>query len=188
MFADMLDMIDPFRIPLQFFKKTTERATEQRENYAAKLESATGDGVFKYVLLMNVSALEGYVAQTRIQAAQSFRLSQIVAVVGFLLIATGVAAGIYLSVTRQRVLDMAYIASGAGILTEFVSGVFFYLYNRTLHQINRFHDKLVAMEQTSMSLLASSQIKDESKRDDATLTLARELLSVAAVKSCDGDA
>lgn len=176
----LLNVVDPVRLVLEVFKRESQKATEAKQNYADKLEQASGDDVFKYVLLINVASLEGYVAQTRIQAAQSFRLSSAVALVGFLLIAIGVGFGFYLSAMGSRTLDMAYLASGAGIVTEFISGVFFYLYSRTLQQINRFHDRLISMQQTSMSFLASSLVTDAGKRDDAKIALSSGMLSMAA--------
>ena len=175
----LIDIIDITSALVKVLSKTSEKASEDKKGYAEKLEQASGDDVFKYVLLINISALEGYVAQTRIQAAQSFRLSQIVAIIGFILIAVGVGMGIYLSINGKETLDIAYLASAAGILTEFISGVFFYLYNKTLQQINRFHDKLVAMQQTSMSFLASSLVTDEGKRDDAKVELSKTVMGLA---------
>ncbi|MFB0505506.1 MAG: hypothetical protein ACETWT_02120 [Thermodesulfobacteriota bacterium] len=60
------------------FGKVMKEASKDKKTYTEKLETATGDSVFKYLLLINVSALEGYVAQTRQQAEQSFQLSKIV--------------------------------------------------------------------------------------------------------------
>jgi hypothetical protein len=55
--------------------KNAKKASENKQNYTEKLEKASGEDVFKYILLINVSALEGYVLQTRLQAEQSFRPS-----------------------------------------------------------------------------------------------------------------
>ena len=175
-----LNIVDPVRLVIQLFKKTSDQASEAKQNYAEKLETASGDDMFKYVLLINVAALEGYVAQTRIQAAQSFRLCTAVGLMCFLLIAAGVGGGFYLSASGRATLSMAYVASGAGVLTEFISGIFFYLYSRTLQQINRFHDRLVATQQISMSFLASSLVVDANKRDEAKIALSKGMLSMAA--------
>ena len=70
-------------------------------------------------------------------------------------------------------MEVAYLTAIAGVLTEFISGVFFYLYNRTLQQINRFHDKLVAMQQTSMAYLATGLVSDRKTGDEARLDLAK---------------
>jgi hypothetical protein len=83
---------------------------------------------------------------------------------------------------------MAYVAAGAGVVTEFISSVFFYMYNKTLQQINRFHDRLVASQQVAMSFLAASLVSDQSKKDETKVELSRALLSQAGAKSNDKEA
>ena len=91
MIGDVVTLIKGAAGMISMFEHSAEKAGRDKETYIGKLEQATGDDVFKYILLINVSALEGYVAQTRIQAEQSFRLSRIVAVLGFIILATGIA-------------------------------------------------------------------------------------------------
>jgi len=159
------------------WESAADRASTEKRTYTEKLESATGGDVFKYVLLINVSALEGFVAQTRLQAQQSFNLSRTMATVGFVLLSIAVASSIYLTYYGSKNLDAAYLAALAGLLTEFVSGVFFYLYNRALQQINLFHEKLISMQQTSLSFLAASLVVDDSSRDRIQTELAASLLN-----------
>lgn len=165
------------KLAIDALKKSSEEKT-----YLGKLETAKGDDVFKYLLLIDSSAIDGYVAQTRIQAQESFQLSKYVAVVGFILIATGVALGIVSSGVGRSVIDAAYLSSLAGILTEFISGVFFYLYNRTLQQLNRFYDKMLESKQASMSFLVNSLIEDKAKRDDSKVELSKLLISSSVTK------
>ncbi|EFL49831.1 hypothetical protein DesfrDRAFT_3467 [Solidesulfovibrio fructosivorans JJ]] len=177
--VDPFNITDLIRVSVQLLKQTTERSRVERENYAAKLEAASGNDIFKYVLLTNISALDGYIAQTRIQAAQSFRLCQIVAVLGFMLILFGIGLGVYFSMVMNGQVDIAYLSAGAGLLTEFISGIFFYMYNKSLKQINRFHDKLVVMQQASIAFLACSLIDDPSKQDDTKIELSKGLLNAS---------
>lgn len=156
----------------EIFAHTAQNAEADKKSYAEKLENARGDDVFKYILLINVAALEGYVAQTRVQAEQSFRLARIIASTGFAILAVGIVLAVYLSLVGRPTLEAAYLTAISGVLTEFISGVFFYLYNRTLQQINRFHDKLVGMQQTSMAYLATGLVADRKMGDDARLALA----------------
>jgi hypothetical protein len=86
-----------------------------------------------------------------------------VAVVGFVIIAIGVSLGIGATLMGNSNLSAAYLSSLAGILTEFIAGVFFYLYNRTLQQMNVFHDKLIASKQLALNYLAESLKKCEEK-------------------------
>ena len=171
-------MINPPAVQsLKLVAETAIKAADDKRSYTEKLEGAKGDDVFKYVLLIIVSALEGYVAQTRIQAEESFSLSKVIAVAGFVLLVAGIALGFYTSIAGKGKLEASYLASIAGIVTELISGVFFYLYNRTLQQLNLFHDKLVMTEKMAMSLLASSLVSDATKRDDSKVDLAKALMS-----------
>jgi len=156
-----------------------DRLQREKRDYVAKLEGAKGDDVFKYFLLINASALEGYVAQTRLQAEQSFSLSKRVALAGFVLLAVGIGLGVLTTLFGKPRLDAAYLSSIAGILTEFTSGVFFYLYNRTLQQLNLFHDKMLSSQHVSMSLLANSLVATPAKKDESTAELAKILMSTA---------
>jgi hypothetical protein len=129
------------------------------------------------VLLINTSALDGYIAQTRHQADQSFQLSQKVAVVGFVLIALGIGLGYYSNLSGKNSFEAAYLSSIAGILTEFISGIFFYLYNKTLNQLNMFHNKMIASQHVAMSFLSNSLVADEVKRDECKTDLSKMLMS-----------
>nr|QNO44015.1 hypothetical protein FIDFODCG_00001 [Methanosarcinales archaeon ANME-2c ERB4]QNO44214.1 hypothetical protein EAPJJHLA_00005 [Methanosarcinales archaeon ANME-2c ERB4]QNO44793.1 hypothetical protein HJJCBNBL_00005 [Methanosarcinales archaeon ANME-2c ERB4] len=161
----------------KFFVGELGRAQSDKKSFTEKLEAAQGDDIFKYMLLLNTSALEAYIAQTRLQAEQSFRLSKIVALVGFGILVVGIILGIYSSLSDRTCLDAAYLTSVAGILTEFISGVFFYLYNRTLQQLNLFHDKMLSSEHVAMSFIASSLITDEIKCDECKTELSKILMS-----------
>jgi hypothetical protein len=153
------------------FVDALAKATEDKKTYTEKLEEAKGTKVYKYVLLINVSSLEAYVAQTRIQAEQSFKLSKLVAIVGFGLLSVGVILGIITAFLNIKSgLNAAYLSAIAGVLTEFISGVFFYLYNKTLQQINIFHDSLIEMQKLSMEYISKyteEQTKETNKGVEA---------------------
>ncbi len=161
---------------IQSLTDAIERAVSEKHDLASRLESATGDDIYKYVLLINVSSLEGYVAQTRLQAEQSFVLTKNVSIAGFVLIGVGVAYAVYITGSGEGTLSAAYLSSALGIVTEFISGVLFFLYTRTLQQINRFHDKLIANQQMALSLLSTGSISDDEQRDRTRMELARELM------------
>jgi len=163
--------------------KQADEATEKTDDYAAKLESATGSDTFKYLLLINVAAIEKYVAQTRIQAQISFRLCKRVALWSFVLIAAGVALAIYSSIWGDKALDAAKLSALSGIITQFVAAVFFYLYNRTLQQFNLFGEKVAAAERIAISLLANASITDAAERDASTAELIKALLAVQSAGS-----
>ena len=181
-----MGIADIFRDQLakEFHQRLTRQADEAAEktsDYALKLESATGPDLFKYFLLINVAAIEKYTTQTRIQAELSFRLSKRVALWAFVLIAGGVALSIYSAFfNKAGGLTPAVVATLAGVFTQLISGVFFYLYNRTLQQFNLFGDKISAAQRLAMSLLVNGSISDGGKRDDSSAGLATALLHAGA--------
>lgn len=120
-------MIGPSTEVIVSLTNTARDSRQDKKSYEEKLEGAHGNDVYKYVLLINVSALEGYVAQARLQAQQSFSLSKTAAVAGFVLIVVAICLSVLLTVTAKgdHNLDAAYLTAVAGILTEFISGVFF---------------------------------------------------------------
>ena len=117
--------------------ESATKSSKEKKTYQQKLEAAEGADVYKYVLLINVAALEGYVAQARLQAQQSFDLSKKIAVIGFGTIIVSICLSVFLTMRGIGNLNAAYLAAIAGVLTEFISGVFFFLYSKTLGQISR---------------------------------------------------
>ncbi|MCJ7450083.1 MAG: hypothetical protein MUO72_20610 [Bacteroidales bacterium] len=133
------------------FTESYQKADDSKRTYQQKLESSEGINIYKYVLLINIAALEGYVLQARLQAQQSFNLSRIIAITGFIIVGIAIILSIILTWLGNENLNAAYLAGIAGVLTEFIAGVFFLLYSKTLGQINIFHDKLVDMQKTALN-------------------------------------
>ena len=168
-----------------------QKAADQKQEYADKLETATAADVFKYFLLINVASLEKYVTQTRIQAHLSFRLCKRVSQWSFFLILLGVFMVIvwpllspfsakWPSLGKTNPLAPAGVATLAGVLTQFISSVFFYFYNQTLQQFNLFGEKLSAAERVAISLLVNGTITDDAARNTSSAELAKALLASSA--------
>ncbi len=160
MISGVIDLIIPTLKTIELLTTSEKRSYEDKRTYEDKLEKAKGTDVYKYVLLINISALEGYVAQARLQAQQSFNLSRFVALTGFLIVAVAIGLSVYLTMIGNQNLNAAYLAGVAGVLTEFIAGVFFFLYSKTLSQINLFHDKLVDMQKTALIHIAGSDTNE----------------------------
>lgn len=162
MIIDVFDLIGPTLKVIEALTKAANQSYTDKRNYEEKLEMAKGADVYKYVLLINIAALEGYVAQARLQAQQSFNLSKSVAIIGFLIVAVAIGLSVYLTISGNQNLNAAYLAGIAGVLTEFIAGVFFLLYSKTLGQINLFHDKLVDMQKTALAHISESVTNEAS--------------------------
>jgi uncharacterized membrane protein len=140
------------------FQFKANQSFEDRRSYEAKLETARGLDIYKYILLINLAALEGYVTQSRSQAQQSFTLSRIMAIAGFAIMAIAIVLSVFFTLVGNDNLNAAYLSGIAGVLIEFIAGVFFYLYSKTLGQINLFHDKLVEMQKTALSYISMPEL------------------------------
>jgi hypothetical protein len=169
-----------------------ERTNENKVTYAEKVETAdTPAAMFKYFLLISVSQIESYVAQTRSQAQLTFGLCKRVASGAFIIIALGVLLAIGEHFWGNSKNDYtkdytaAWLTALSGILTQMISSVFFYFYNRTLEQFNLLSDKLTVTQDTAISLLASSHISDVIKRDDCNVELIKLLLARVVQKNVD---
>jgi hypothetical protein len=57
----------------------------------------------------------------------------------------------------------ATVATGAGVLGQFISAVFFYLYNQTVIKMADYHRKLVFTQNIALSLKISDGLPPEEK-------------------------
>lgn len=132
-----------------------ESAKADKSSYQEKLEHANGRDVFKYVFLINNAAVEQYVSQSRGQAEASFVLSRRVAIAGFALLIVAIGVGLF-SELADRSLSVAYLSGIGGVLTEFIAGVFFWMYNRTLQQISIFYQGMMTQQHEALTAIGRS--------------------------------
>jgi len=149
----------------------------EKKEIVDELKSATGDDIFKNLLQLKLNSLEEYINLTRFQAQQTFNLSRNISIIGFGLLSLGIILSIIGNYYGLKILDTAYLAAISGIIIEFISGVFFAFYNRTLQQINLFHNKLIESQNIAIALVTNDQIEDPNKRDDCKFELAKILLT-----------
>lgn len=151
-------------------KRGNHRPTSYRDAWMAKADEAAEaeekfrndllgveqpDRVFRYIYLINSSSVEKYVSQSRAQADSSFQLSRRAALAGFTLLIASVAIGIFSQLTAHP-LEIAYLSAVAGIVTQFLSGVFFWIYNRTLTQINLFYQGVLTQQTEALTALGKA--------------------------------
>jgi hypothetical protein len=142
---------------------------------------------FKYLLLMDLESLEAYITDTRIQAKLSFILCVFVAICGSLLLFVALGLGIASQVaSHMPPIQIAYLSAVAGLLTQFISGVFFYFYNMTLRQINLFHSQLESSRKVCISLyLQSLMAGSPTEQNKARLELIKLLVSAGRSDQLD---
>jgi hypothetical protein len=97
----------------------------------------------------------------KIQTDKSFRASLGIAYFDGVLIVIGLALGFYRADAADKV---SYVASGAGVLTEFIAGVFFWLYSKTVSQLRGYHDSLISVQNILLSFKLVSDTRDPKEK------------------------
>ena len=122
-----------------------------------ELQESIEEDFFNKLVKINFKYLDQYDLQTQEQADKSFRLTLFSCSVGLAIIVTGIVM-MFLDKTEP-----AYVTTGAGILSEFIAAVFFYLYNKTVQKMSQYHHKLVITQNISLALKISQELPDGEK-------------------------
>lgn len=113
---------------------------------------------FEDLVDMNIKNLKEYYGLVKIHTEKSFQATRIAAITGFILIVFGLVVG-FVSPNSVRVAD---VSTASGVIIEFIAGVFFYLYNRTVRQLKEYHDSLLGVQ----NILLSFKIVGDLKKDE----------------------
>lgn len=117
---------------------------------------------FDRLVDINVSNLEAYYGLVKVHTNNSFQVAISAGCVGFLLIITGLILG-FTNLTNAE--SISYLSAGAGIVTEFIASVFFYLYNRTVRQLKEYHDSLIRVQNILLSFKIVGDTKDDNRKN-----------------------
>lgn len=124
---------------------------------ANHIKGSMKEDIFENSINMSYKYLDQYYLQTREQAHRGFFVTLWVAVFGAILTAIGIIA-MFLGHT-----DPSYITCASGVITEFISAVFFYLYNKTTASMSKYHNKLVLSQNISIALKVADSLPDQDK-------------------------
>jgi hypothetical protein len=149
-------------------QKQTNILTEISEIEVNDLQKTIEDDFFTNLVKINFKYIDKYYLQTQLQANKSFMLSVVASSVAFMII----IAGIVLMFQGQT--NSSLVATGAGVLSEFIAAVFFYLYNKTIAKMGEYHHKLVLTQNISLALKITEQMEGELK-SKAQLQLIEQL-------------
>lgn len=130
------------------------------EYEADNTQDEVTEDIFENSIKISYKYLDQYYLQTREQAQRGFFVTVCVAVFGALLIFVGVVA-MFLEKVQP-----SYITCASGVITEFIAAVFFYLYNKTVSSMSKYHNKLVLSQNVSIAL----KVADSLPPDDKTKT------------------
>jgi hypothetical protein len=117
---------------------------------------------FDRLVDINVTNLEAYYGLVKVHTNNSFLFAMSAGCIGFVLVVTGLIVGFTSSTNAQAI---SYISAGSGVVTEFIAGVFFYLYNRTVRQLKEYHDSLIRVQNILLSFKIVGDTRDEKQRN-----------------------
>lgn len=127
------------------------------------------EDIFNNSIKMSYKYLDQYYLQTKDQARKGFYITAGIAIIGALLIIIGIFA------MFMGKVSPAYVSAGAGVLIEFISSIFFYLYNKTVRSMSQYHNKLVLSHNISIALKVAETLPDSDKTASKNLII-KELL------------
>jgi hypothetical protein len=139
---------------------------------ASRLQEQLDSDFFTTLVKINFKYIDAYYAQTQLQAGRSFILSVVASAMSLALILVGVATMLFTG--EAGTAERAKVTTAAGVLSQFVAAVFFYLYNRTIIKMREYHRKLVLTQNVSIALKISEDLPDGDKAK-ARLTLIEAL-------------
>jgi hypothetical protein len=120
------------------------------------------------------------------QAAKSFLLTVATAVGGFLILVGGIALSFF-SIQGVTVATET-VAIVIGLIVEFIAGVMFYIYNRTIKQLGAYHDKLLRVQDLILALKLTQSIGDTAVMNRNLEYLARCIVGYRTIDSRPQDA
>lgn len=142
-----------FLLIIEMRENTVRRMIDEYE--AENLKNDVEEDIFENSIKMSYKYLDQYYSQTKEQAQKGFWATMFVAALGAILIAGGIIAMYF------GAADSSYVTCGAGVITEFISAVFFYLYNRTVSSMGSYHNKLVLSHNVSIALKVAESLPAE---------------------------
>jgi len=140
---------------------------QAKQRIAARLPTEAGQTpsgqpapYFDSLVKINIDNLSEYYSLVKIHTNKSFWASLIAAFAGFSFILIGVILGFGGTQTDTP----AKLAAVSGIIIEFMSGVFFYLYSKTVRQLKDYHDSLLSVQNVLLSLKLVNDTQDLTAR------------------------
>jgi phosphate/sulfate permease len=149
----------------------TQIKVAQQLSGQTEYESAS---YFDLLVQINVENLASYYTLVKVHTSKSFTTAIVVGVIGFIFVIAGLVAG-FIGIGNTPVIS--YIATGSGVITEFIAGVFFYLYNRTVRQMKEYHDSLLTVQNILLSFKLVEGTKDENARGSMISQMIAYLMS-----------
>lgn len=147
-----------------------ERSIYEKLSFRKELlyGAAKSDSHFDSLVNINIENLAEYYRLVKGHTQKSFNASLAVAFFGFILICIGLA----ISFNNNEFNVFSYVATGSGVLMEFISATFFYLYSKTVRQLKGYHDSLIEVQ----NMLLSFRLIDATEGQENKVKLTEKMI------------
>lgn len=129
---------------------------------------------FDDLVSINLRNLEEYYEIVKNSNKKSFNASFLISIFGILIISSGLI-GSYFSIEFK---DISYMVTGSGILVEAISGLMFYLYNKTVLQLKGYHDSLLNVQ----NILLCFKLIEDTDDDESRSATMKQMIEFLIVK------
>ena len=133
---------------------------KERERIQERIEKENRVGVLDTIQL-SLNQLTEYYTINKGQARRSFNFSVVAISLGLLTLIGGIWL-FYFSSNRNT--QLATLSSISGLFIQFIGGANFYIYNKSISQLNMFYAELVRTQNTMLAIELADQIAPE-RRD-----------------------
>ena len=146
-------------------------ARQYRERLQDKIVREQQADVFGIVQL-GLSQISEYYTINKSQARKSFNFAVFAIAIGLATVIGGVA----LVYSGRLGNGIGTVSAISGLLIQFFGGANFYIYNKSLLQMNYFYDRLMQMQDAMLAIKVGNQIENAELRDKVKEHIVAELL------------
>lgn len=126
-------------------------------------QEAIKDDFTDALLTLSYRYLDQYYLQVRRHSERCLVLTLVFATFGGLTVLASVLGGVFFHLAAQ-----SYIATGAGLIMQFFSAVFFYLYSQTTREMNSYYNRLVLAQNLAVAVKAAELLEDAKREEELT--------------------
>ncbi len=145
------------KLDIELVNLRQERDEIRRRLAESRIEEKKEENVFDTIQL-SLNQITEYYTINKSQARSSFTFSVFAIVVGLITL----IGGIWIFYMKENPnVELTVITSISSVLIEFVGGAYFYLYNKSLKQLNFFYEKLVKMQDTMLAIQLTESLNSD---------------------------
>lgn len=144
----------------------------ERHEITSKIEGDNDRKIFNTIQL-SLNQLTEYYSINKAQAKSSFGLSIFAIILGLVTIMAGIWM-FYLNGNPN--INLTILTGLTGLLLEFIGGAYFFMYKKSLEQVNFFFGQLIKIQDTMLSIDLAKNIGSSNKQIEMTEKIIISLL------------